>query len=364
MKAKKLLQSLFVSLALAGALTACSDDNDTPSPASKVTVPTTYRAYIMNAGRHGANNSNLTYFDPKGVYSTINRVFFRQNDKNLGNTAESIIEANGSIYIAMYGSNLIYKLNKDGVLETSRTLRTPRYMVADKNYLYVSKWGGEVTKLSLSNLDSISTFTGGKNLEGIAEVNGKLYVSNGSEVTASGQYNYLTELFVINPETMAGEGTITVTANPSKLIATQGKLYCLSIGNYGSIPYSVQEIDVTTKTVKLIATATTMAYGNGKLYMANSVTNWATKVTNVNFLSYDVATSTLTNSTFLGDDTPTVLATTSIYNMMVDPYEGGIYLCTSDYSNNGDLYCFDKDGKFLRKFDTGGINPKEIVFLK
>ena len=49
--------------------------------------------------------------------------------------------------------------------------------------------------------------------------------------------------------------------------------------------------------------------------------------------------------------------------MEVNPNNGDIYIGTSDYKTNGDIYRFDRNGKLIEKFSSGGINPNNAVFF-
>ena len=49
--------------------------------------------------------------------------------------------------------------------------------------------------------------------------------------------------------------------------------------------------------------------------------------------------------------------------MEVDEETGFIYVGTSDYTTNGTIYQFDKGGKLVQSFDSGGINPSAMVFV-
>ena len=62
-------------------------------------------------------------------------------------------------------------------------------------------------------------------------------------------------------------------------------------------------------------------------------------------------------------DAPNSFKTEAIYLLEVDEKNGFIYVGTSDYTTNGTIYQFDQNGKFLRQFDSGGINPSAMVFI-
>ena len=60
---------------------------------------------------------------------------------------------------------------------------------------------------------------------------------------------------------------------------------------------------------------------------------------------------------------PAELATSSVYGVSVNDETGDIYVMTTDFTNNGQVYHFKSDGSFAGKFAATGINPRKIVFL-
>lgn len=362
MKKFLLISLLFGALAIS--LSSCKKEKPTV-PQLNLEIPTEARAFILNAGSFKGNNANLTYFDPAGVAAPIGEVFFKQNEKKIGDTGESMILADGKIYIAVYGSNLIYKLSKDGVLEASRSLYNPRQIAYYKGHLYVTKHAGQVTKLDAVTLDSITSVNVGHNLEGIAELNDMLYVCD-SHDGVDNKIKY-EDIFVINPQTMQSEGTIKVVKNPTDLIVSNGRLYCLSQGDYALISYAVQVIDPQEKHAKPIAVATCFTLGGDILYMVNSETDWSdypNVKTHNTFLAFNTKTGKMLDAPYLNASEADGLESTPMFSMHVDPRNGSLYLATSDFKNNGDIFQFNKKGNFIRKFDSGGINPKDIVFIQ
>ena len=73
------------------------------------------------------------------------------------------------------------------------------------------------------------------------------------------------------------------------------------------------------------------------------------------------ADGTVSETSFL-PNAPSELSSTAIYLLEVDKKTGYIYIGTSDYVNTGTIYMFDKDGKLLRTFDSGGVNPSAMIF--
>ena len=101
------------------------------------------------------------------------------------------------------------------------------------------------------------------------------------------------------------------------------------------------------------------------LYLINSDTDYSSyPYTTVNtFFTYNISTKQLSDVNFL-KNAPEALSSASIYVMEINEKNGDIYIGTTNYvDGNGDIYRFKKDGTFVEKFDCGGQNPNNIVFL-
>ena len=67
---------------------------------------------------------------------------------------------------------------------------------------------------------------------------------------------------------------------------------------------------------------------------------------------------------YLTYDQADVLDTAVIYSLSIDDETGDIYIATTGHSNNnGDVYRFRADGRFVESFDCGGQNPNSIIFV-
>lgn len=93
-----------------------------------------------------------------------------------------MIEYNNDLYAIIAGSRYLVRMNTAGVEKQRYAIPEsegdPRYLAADDGYIYMTQYGGQVTKLDANTLKVVGTFKGGANLEGIAECDGKLYVAN------------------------------------------------------------------------------------------------------------------------------------------------------------------------------------------
>lgn len=371
MKVRSLLFSTLCVLAMSAALTACSSDNDqddwSNDEGSKVELPAN-RAFILNQGKNGGNNAGLAFYAPdKNAANSkdnfITNIYKLQNGQELGDMGQDIIKYNGHIYITMYGSKLLIKLNEAGVeqqrISFTETDGAPRYMAVDNGKIYVTLYSGKVARIDANTLAIEDYVAVGKNPEEIIEEGNKLYVANsgwGSGTTVS----------VIDMATFKKEKDIEVTVNPNLLLEANDEIYLISFGNWGDIPQTFQRVITEPKTgekgYEVIADASLFAERNDLIYLIDSKTNWTTKETINKFFTYNAKSHTLNKTTFL-QNMPEELARKSLMGISIDDENGDIYVTTSDFTSNGDAYRFSANGMFIEKFDCGGINPVKMIFL-
>lgn len=379
---KKLYFAIAAVVAFGGFFTSCSDDNDEPKwndDDSKVELPES-RMYILNEGTMSANNSSISLYNPgEGEPKFVADIFFDQNGSRLGDTGQCMIKYGKNIYVSVYGSNYIVKLNTACVQE-ARTLFSEdpelqggvRYLAAEDGYVYASFYGGIVAKIDANTLKVVAKLkTPGANLEGVAIENDCLYVANSYEIsknpeTGQNDYIYKKDLFVVDLHTFTLKETIVVEQNPNKLLEEDDKLFLIS-WNYGRESYVLQMIDPdNNNAVTEIGYATNMAAGDDMLYIVDSRTdysNWSAVTTNNTFSSYDIKSGRLNTASFL-KNAPVELATSSISMMTVSDSTGDIYIGVTNYSDsNGMMYRFKNDGSYVGKFDCGGQNPRDAVFF-
>lgn len=370
MRIRSFLLGAMCVFGLGTVMVSCSDDdNGWDDNGSKVELPDS-RVYILNEGTMGVSNSGIALYAPENS-DFISDIFYRQNDFGLGDTGQSMIRYKGKIYVAVYGSNYIAKLNAACVEEQRTSFVTDpdllggvRYIAAEDGYIYASFYGGVVAKINAETLRVEAKLkTGGANLEGVAIEDDNLYVAN-SYAQGDGGYTYYKEVIVIDLRTFTKKGTLTVSDNPNDMAEEDDKIFVISWGNYGDKGYSFQMIDPErNNAVTELAVATKMAAGNDKVYLVNSVTDWTTRVTTNTFFYYDIKSGRVVNESFM-KDAPAEIVNKSIYMMAVNPDNGDIYIGTTIWANgNGTMYRFTKDGRFVEKFDCGGQNPKAAVFF-
>ncbi len=382
MKFRSLWVSMCAMLLLGGGMTSCSDDDEVKwnDEGSKVELSDS-RMFILNEGTLKMNNALISFYNPgEGTPKFITDIFFDQNGQHLGDTAQDMIAYGDNIYVSVYGSNYLAKLNTAGVMEKSVNFATDkdlqggiRYIAAEDGFIYASFYGGIVAKFDASTLELVSKLKidGAANIEGVAIENDCLYVANSymktvDPDTGKNKYVYLTDVFVIDLNGFKLKETLKVTQNPNMLVEEDDKLFVIS-NDYSDESYVLQLIDpARNNAVSKIGYATNMAAGDDVLYLVDSRTDYSVRpyVTTNTFSSYDIKSGTLKNETFL-KNAPAELATASVYMMTVSPYNGDIYIGVTNYSaSDGEMYRFKSDGSFIEKFDCGGQNPRDAVFFR
>lgn len=373
MKVRSLLVSMLCMLALSVSFSSCDDDDDLlDDSGSTVTLPQV-RAFFLNAGSQGANNSNIAFYAPDGGADFVSDIFQKQNNAMLGDLGQAMIEYKECIYVAVYGSNYLVKLNAAGVEQArvsfvaDEELKTGiRAIDAEDGYIYASFYGGVVAKINANTLkvEKKLAIENGYNLEGVTICKNMLYVAN-SYKQVDTNWVYLDDVFVIDLKTFTLKETLTVATNPNVLIEEEDKIFLIAWDYSSANGYVLQMIDPADgNKVTTIGNATYMAAEDDVVYLINSLTDWTVRpaVTTNHFSTYNIKTKTLNKTSFL-KNAPEELTTTSISMLQVND-NGDIYIGTTFFSaGNGNIYRFKKDGTLVTSFDCGGQNPTSAVFF-
>jgi sugar lactone lactonase YvrE len=339
-------------------VTSCTKDE----PTTKTPVVTSAQSvFVLNQGTMDQDNSTLTLYSLTNQTATTDW-FTTQNNRGLGDTGNDMAFYGGKIYIVMNVSSDIEVTDLTGKslkripLFNGTVARQPREITFYQNKVYVCSFDSTVVRIDTTTLAVDGITKAGSNPDGICVANGKLYVSN------SGGLNYPTYsnlVSVIDIPSFTQTKTITVVTNPFTLkTGTDGKVYLLSRGNYGSIDGAIQQIDPSTDAV-----TTTYANSNAIDFALNGTTlyycdyDYTTKASTVSVTNL----TTNTTSDFITDGTTIPLAS----GIAVDSATGNVYIASSasDYVSNGTVYCYSSAGKKLFSF-TSGVNPWKMIFIR
>lgn len=356
MKKIRLFTCLFAALAMAA---SCVEKD--PEGGQNSELPS--GILVLNEGNMGSNDASLSLREIN-TKTTREGVFRSVNNIQLGDTGQDILRCQDRLYIAVSGSKVIFVVDSNLKMkcmleifgEDSNKL-TPRSMIYAAGKVYVTCYEGFLAEIDCKSYE-YRLVKVGPNPEGLAYLDGKIYVAN------SGGMNYLdgynSDISVVDAATLKETGRIDVNCNPQNIISdgVSPLLYICSWGNYADIPAKLQIYDTASKELRDLGYADVHSIAlaaEGKLLVAcgGYDAQWQVEGT---IYSHDFATDTPEGEFSLHKFTP-------YYSLSTDPERGYVFVGTSNYKTNGNMYMLDDSGKVLDSWDTAGLNPHKGLYL-
>jgi len=344
---------------------SCNDMHDVTTPTLLPETPgETGRLFVLSEGLFNQNNSRLSCFN-FGDRTMESDYFTFINKRGLGDTANDMKRYGNKLWIVVNVSSNVEVLD----LSSSKSLkqipmfnqdavaRQPRQIAFSKGKAYVCSFDGTVTRIDTTTLKIEKVISCGRNPDGIAVANGKLYVSNSGGLDPG----FANTVSVIDIVSFSEIKKITVGINPSRLEAdSQGDVYMVSRGNNASIKARWQRIN--SQTDELAQTfdnlpAVNFTIRNDTAYLYNyDFTDQSYSVQ-----TFDCKTEHLIPDQFITDQT-NIKCPFGIY---AHPVNGNIYITDAqNYTVKGDLLCFNRKGKLLYKVESVGLNPNAVVAVE
>lgn len=358
----KQLKLLAIGLIAALAFTACSDDDGpifSTDPVGQMSG-----AYVINQGNYyGGVDGTLDHLTLTGDSAYTQSVFVAVNGQSLGSSPQGAVTYGSRIYVPMYAENLVWVIDKTTArIVTSIQTNEPEAVCAADGYVFVSNNDGYVSRIDTLTLAIDTHEAVGPNPAQMCATGGKVYVSISDGYNNGGGYVDGCRVAEIDAQTGTKVRDIAVGVNPGPIAAdADGRLFVVCRGNYADIASAVWTIPAGATAGSELAPASLIAVNGTTLYAINSVTDWSTNQTLVDFKTYDTTTGTLTADNFLAGQ-PTPPAPQAIN---INPQNGDIYICSdrssAEYDKPGLLYVYKADGTHLKTYDTG-IHPVGVVW--
>ena len=314
--------------------------------------------YILNEGLFQSNNSTLSYCDySNGKLSKD--IFLDVNHRGLGDVGNDLQQYGSKLYIVVNNSNIVEVVDFNTV-QSLKTInlsgKQPRQIAFLDSKAYISCFDGDVVRIDTASLEVEATVHTGPNPDGICTCNGKIYVCNSGGLNYP---NYGNTVSVIDPSSFTVIKDITVTINPTRIKSwSNSYVYVVSNGDYGSTPYTFQKIDAQSD--ELVKTYD-LEVLNFEIYqnLAYVYTYDYSTMTSAWIKVLNLETDEVVKEQFISDGTQ--LKTP--YGIKVNPLNGDVYITDAGtFTTNGDVYCFDKNGKKKFSFEAG-LNPSAMVFF-
>lgn len=369
---KKYLMSFAVLAMAMSLLTACSDDDDTPSLRP---VNVSNGMFLVGSGNKKAGiDGNVSYIDYTQKTSVAN-VFQKANGKSVGKTANYITAYGSKLYIVVDAEATIWVCDKQTLkiekqLSTTQLLGdadgvSPRAALGHDGKLYFACYGasttggnGIVAAIDTVNFAKQQTYAVGSYPNGLALCNGYLFVTNsdyGNNVKPSLSKIDLTSGAV----TEIKDAAIT---NPMEILAVGNAVYYLDYGtydaNWNQTGAGVRKVTLDGQVTKVVD-GTAMCSDGKKIYTVNAPYGAAT----INYPIYDIATGQTTSWEPADIFSPAVIA--------ADPVNGNIFVVS--YQQNPDTgYAaynmpsytnqYDAQGNLVKKYENTATGPISVVF--
>ena len=350
-------QTIILLLSLVAAcFVSCEKPEPQEEPQNTPVTPVAHGVYVLSEGIMNYNNSSLSFYNfSTGTVSPD--VFLAANNRGLGDTGNDLKAYGTKLYCVVNVSETVEIMD----LHTAKSLKQitmsgkqPRRITFDGGYAYVCCFDGGVVKIDTATMEVTATTQAGSNPDGICVANGKLYVANSGGLNYP---NYGNTVSVFNLATFSLVKEIPVVINPTRIASdSQGDVYLVSNGNYGSVPMTFQRID--SQTDEVVQTfdfaVTNFAISGSLCYLYNY--DYSTQQSSIKVL--DVTTEQIVKEQFITDGT----VLTTPYGIAVDPSNGDVYLTDAyQYTTNGDVFCFSADGRLRFQFEAG-VSPSCLVF--
>ena len=313
--------------------------------------------YILNEGGWGANNASLSCYNST-TKALSKDCFLTQNKRGLGDLANDLKRYGGKLYCVVNGSNTVEVmdvLTGKSIKQISLPGKSPRRIAFWQNKAYVCCWDGTVVRIDTAALTVETAVNVGRNPEDLCVSNGKLYVTNSGGLDFP---NYDSTVSVVDLKTFTETKRIVVGANPSRIQADNyGNVFLIVMGNYGDVPTTFKcissQTDEVTHSFDIAANNFTISGNSAYLYHYDYVATFWVK-------EFNVVSKQITKENFFIES----VGIQSPYGIAVDASNGDVYLTDArTFTESGDVYCFDKNGKKKFKLEVG-VAPNNVVIVR
>lgn len=340
-------------------MTACNNDDDSPSSDPTPTGDYVNGVLIVNEGGFGAANASVGFIGENGVYQP--EIFKNVNGENLGDVAQSIYTHEDKAYIVLNGSGTMevvnrYTFEKEGTISSG--LANPRYVIIENNKAYVSNWGDPTNPdddyLAVVNLNSLtveSTISVVEGPEKMTSKNGKVFVAH------MGGWGYGNSVSVINTSNNTVSANLSTADVPHGIFEENNYLYVLCSGKAAWTGDETQGglyvFDISTNNLIFNHSFATGVHpshlekDNGTLYYTID-----DKVFSADFNALNLPTVPLFSLSDQG--------VYGVYGFAVN--NGKIYVADAgDYVSNGKIFVYSSDSGDLTSYSVG-LLPNSFGF--
>lgn len=368
MNVKTLLSTLCKLLAVALLLAACNVEEGVPEESLQ-----SYEkgVFVLCEGNYNSGNASLSYYNTE-TKEVQNGVFQRVNSRKLGDTGQSITVYDGTAYIAVENSGIVWGIDTKtfrvkGQLTQgdTRHMVNPRYihMVSPTKAYITDLYSPYITIFNPQNFSYIRSIPTGQemvgkyaNTEQMAQWDRYVFVAC---------WSYSNKILVIDSQKDQVCDSIVLTSIQPKslLVDKNDKLWVITDGGYTDpteTPH-LYRIDARTRTVELDLT---LPNDEANVQLALSPNKDKLYLMNNDIYRMDVNDESLPTTPFILAPTDQNGKRHMLYGIGVNPDGGDIYVADAvDYAQSGAVYRYSASGVLVDKFRVG-IIPNGFAFSK
>jgi len=330
------------------------------------------KLYILNEGAFpGLSTLDLLDFNNKKYCTDIFAQANPEVVQGLGNTANDFAVVDGKLWVLLNASNQVAVLHlPDAELERVIEVESPRFATAEGRYVYVTSYAGavygaeeavpgKVYRIDRSSYET-ATVEVGYQPEGLAVLNGKLYVAN------SGGYNWMHDnrISVIDLSSFKVEKQIEAPmTNLFQLVATKDRIW---VSSYGESTWTqdadgnwIQSVSAPQGLVSMTPdgsfTTWEGVHANKMSLCGNTLVcfgNDAELEGGYDNCVYFVNTggNTFQKVHFTGSDLSRIGYP---YGILMNPSNNDLYVADANFTGGSKVHCFDAALKHKWTVDTG-----------
>ena len=325
-------------------------------------VPSLEGFLLLNNGNMGSNDASIALYNPE-TNEVAGDLFYDVNGRQLGDVGQDIVRSGNELYISVNCSQIVFvtdlELNVLGELIVFQdgTRLSPRSLAVSGTKVYVTYSEGWLGEISRKDGYSVRLTQVGMYPEDVCIHGDRAYVAN----SGNGDGNTVS---VVDLASFKEISTLEVNRNPQTLVVDDaGKnLYVCSWDAYDP---STWEVVSTSKIQKVslpdgkvsdldFNSLSTIVEGpDNQMYVACGQYSADWKMTGAVYV-YD-----MTSGKNLG-----LLFDEPVENYYSLSYDGGyVFVGAGEYTAEGDMYIYDKDGKLVASTPSCGINPMKGLVL-
>lgn len=377
--------------ALAMTFTACSNDNPTTEPGGKKTEQTVeipflqtkeiatgdYKGmYMLNEGQWMKNNATLDYLDfttGKFYDNVYFNGYFSKDIQHIGDTGNDIIYKNGKVWITLNQSGVVMVIDTNTGKVIKKDIQVPncRCLAYDNGFIYVTSFAGItgkttepglVYKINETTFEITAKVAVGYQPEGLAVLNGKLYVANSGGYANSPEGKYGKTLSIIDLKTFTkeAEDIKLPLENPSHVAVDKtGKIWVNCLGDYNKPNDEgivIIKNDAPIHTHKIGVTY--FDFAGDKVYYC--ATPWNGQPL---YGAFDINTmEEVKDEPIKNIETSHSIATP--HGLYINPMNQHIYIMDArNFTAGGAILVYNMQGRYLYSIETSGVCPGHICFL-